>query len=173
VKNLDVIDGALVSQPLSSSTEYSSAKVSFTGIWDAGEEPTTGSNLIDGDPKTGVTDGRMHDNNYQVGSVSAQVLAQFESPRNWASISYDVQISHDGSGWNTFDHGLRVSNGSSWELIDSWNGDGSTNVSTQNTESLAFDQIHAVELDITVSGGKNSGEWITAFIEFFNFQLLE
>lgn len=171
--NVNVVDGALVSQRLTTTSELPTGEVSFTGIWDAGEEPTTGGNLVDGNADSGVTDGEMHDNNYQEGSVSAQILVQYEDPQDWASIAYDVQIAHNGSTWNDFGHELSVSDGSSWEQIDSWSGNSNGDVSTQNSEPLPFEQVHAVELDITVSGGRGSSEWITAFIDYYNFQLLE
>lgn len=171
-ENVQIVDGGLVSRGAS---QYVGAagQVLLTGTWDAGVKPTTTPDLVDGDPESGVTDGRLHDNNYQIGSVSAQIVVQYETLQAARDIAYDLQISHIGSGWNSFGHSLNVSDGTNWERIASWSGGSGRNVSSQNAAMLPFDQIRGVELDIVVNGGRLSSEEITAFIDFYDFQLLE
>lgn len=172
-ENVEIVDGGLVSRVLNSQSEGMLAgDVSLTGTWDAGEKPTTTGNLLDGDSESGVTDGKMHDNNYQNGSVSAQILVQYDNPQEVTEFVYDVQISHSGSGWNSFGHSLNVSDGTDWGQIGSWSGSSGQNVSTQRSETLPFDTVQAVELAIRVNGGKGGSEWITAFVDFYNFQLV-
>lgn len=170
-ENVEIVGSELVSRN-PQQEETSVGGVSFTGTWDAGVQPTTAENLLDGDSETGVTDGKMHDNNYQNGSVSAQILVEYQSPLEATEFAYDVQISHSGSAWNSFRHSVSVSDGADWEQIDSWTGNSGRNVSTQRTEVLPFETVQAVELELRVNGGKGSGEWITAFLDYFTFQLL-
>lgn len=170
-ENVEIVGSELVSRN-PQQEETGVGGVSFTGTWDAGVQPTTAEDLLDSDPESGVTDGKMHDNNYQNGSVSAQILVEYQSPLEATEFAYDVQISHRGSAWNSFRHSVSVSDGADWEQIDSWTGNSGRNVSAQSTEALPFETVQAVELELRVNGGKGSGEWITAFLDYFTFQLL-